>query len=87
MLKALKATLRKSVVTIANRCGSAIIDHRTGAPLGRAFMFCWGGKVYFIGLDHALVPEFLPQKRLTYWKQILGFTSHSKPDFPNETRS
>ena len=41
-------------------------------------------RVHVIGLDAIVVPEFVPQQRLTYWKQELGFTAHPPPDFPHE---
>jgi hypothetical protein len=62
--------------------GTTIVDAKTGARLGRAFLFPWKGTIKVIGLETPVVPVFLPQKRLTYWKQDLGFTTHPAPDFP-----
>jgi hypothetical protein len=87
MINPVKMKIRAAVLWLAQRFGSEIRDYRTGASLGRAVMVCWKGKVHFIGLSHALVPNFLPQDRLTYWKQELGFTQQPKPDFPHEPRS
>jgi hypothetical protein len=78
---------RAAILWVAKRFGSEIHDYKTGASLGRVVMVCWKGKVHFIGLSSAVVPHFLPQSRLTYWKQELGFTIRSKPDFPHEPRS
>jgi hypothetical protein len=87
MSTSMKMKIRAVLLWLAHRLGSEIRDSRTGAPLGRALMVCWRGKVHFIGLNQAVVPYFLPQERLTYWKQELGFTQQPKPDFPHEPRS
>ncbi len=68
------------------RCGSRIIDVRTGKDLGRALFVPFGGKIHVIGLQTA-APVFWPQERLTYWKQELGFTVLPPPDFPHEPGS
>jgi len=78
----MKKLVRDLGLKIFRACGSTIIDAETGAPLGRAFLFTWRGRVKVIGLDTAVRPIFLPQERLTYWKQELGFTTHQPPDFP-----
>ena len=78
----LKKFVRDLGLAIFRTCGSKIIDAETGADLGRAFLFPWRGKVIVIGLDMPVRPVFRPQKRLTYWKQELGFTVHPPPDFP-----
>jgi hypothetical protein len=46
----------------------------------------WRGKLHVIGLKEAVRAVFLPQKRPTYWKQEIGFTTHPPPDYPNEGR-
>lgn len=81
---ALKQVLRNCVLSAVRLVGSEIIDHVTGKPLGRVFFFPWRGKLYVIGLQAAVRPMFLPQNRLTYWKQTMGFTIHPPPDFPRE---
>jgi hypothetical protein len=77
--------LRNAIVAIFRFFGSDVIDQRTGRRVGRAFVFGWSGRVIVIGLDSEppLRPIFLPQKRLTLWKQEIGFTSHPEPDFPS----
>lgn len=82
----MKMIFRGIVLRLVAKYGTEVRDYKTGNRLGRAWMFCWNGKVHFIGLTGALVPEFLPQQRLTYWKQELGFTQQPKPDFPHEPR-
>jgi hypothetical protein len=83
----LKLALRHLVVAVARRVGSRIIDHRTGQVLGRALLVPFRGRILVIGLEPSVVvPTFLPQKRLTYWKQDLGFMAHPPPDFPHEPR-
>ena len=78
--------LRALVVRTARRLGSPVVDQRTGRVLGRAMIVAFGGKVHLIGLEAAVRPVFLPQPRLTYWRQELGFTTHPPPDFPHEPR-
>jgi hypothetical protein len=84
-----KKLTRTLGLALARAFGSHIIDHETGRSLGKALIIPWRGKVHVIGLQAAVRPLFLPQKRLTYWKQELGFTVHPPPDFPrietNET--
>ena len=38
------------------------------------------GRIHVIGLAVAVIPLFMPQRRLTYWKQELGFTVHEPPE-------
>jgi hypothetical protein len=64
--------------------GSHIRDARTGESLGRAFFLPWRGRILVIGNTGAVEPVFLPQERLTYWKQELGFARKSVVDFPRE---
>ena len=76
--------IRRIVLALARTAGSKITDAETGKVLGRAFLFPWRGKIAVIGLDAEVKPVFLTQKRLTYWKQDLGFTIQHPPDFPHE---
>ena len=79
----MRKVLRALVLFIANNFGASIYDQRTGQKLGRALIIPWRGKIHIVGLNALVVPTFLQQKRLTYWKQELGFTTHPPPDFPN----
>jgi hypothetical protein len=81
----LRQHIRNAAVAIFRIIGSDVIDQRTGKCVGRAFFFGWKGRVIAIGLenDPPLRAIFLPQERLTYWKQEIGFTSHPLPDFPS----
>ena len=74
---------RDSFVRVARIVGTKIIDQRTGKSLGRALIVPWRGKVHVIGLETAVKVVWLPQKRLTYWKQEIGFATHPPVDFPN----
>jgi hypothetical protein len=76
--------LRAAVLYLARLCGSNITDYRSGKVVGRALLLPFRGKIHVIGLDAAIVPVFITQRRLTYWKQELGFTAHPEPDFPHE---
>lgn len=82
-MQKLKRRIRDLGLAVLRACGTTIVDAETGAPLGRAFLFTWRGTVKVIGLETPVRPVFLPQKRLTYWKQDLGFTTHPPPDFPH----
>lgn len=81
-MRKIKMLIRAVGLALLRALGTTIIDARTGARLGRAFLFPWRGTIRVIGLDVPVVPVFLPQTRLTYWKQELGFTTHPPPDFP-----
>ena len=81
-MKKIKQLVREAGLSIFRALGNPIVDAETGARLGRAFLFPWRGTIKVIGLDVPVRPVFLPQARLTYWKQELGFTTHSAPDFP-----
>jgi hypothetical protein len=80
----MKKLLRSFGVRLARSFGSEIRDAETGDVIGRALLISWGGRVHIIGLEQSVRPVFLPQRRLTYWKQSLGFTLARAVDFPNE---
>jgi len=82
----MRKKLSAITVSIFRFFGSTIRDVQTGEVLGKAFVFTWRGRVHVIGLERPVVPVFLKQQRITYWKQALGFTAHPSPDFPNERR-
>ena len=81
-----KQAIRELGVAMIGKFGTLISDCETGRPLGRALLIPWRGKIHVIGLGPAVRPMFLPQTRLTYWKQELGFTVHPPVDFPTERR-
>lgn len=82
MLKQIKKNIREVGVWFFRLIGSEIRDCRTGRRLGRGLIFYWGGQVHLLGCDCAVVPVPIPQQRLTYWKQSIGFTAHPAVDFP-----
>ncbi len=81
----MKSLLRSVVLALTRVFGSRLVDCETGEELGKAILLPWGGKIHVIGLERSVRLAFLPQTRLTYWKQEIGFTVHPPPDFPNET--
>ena len=83
----MKTLTRTIGLAVARALGTRIVDHKTGRPLGKALLVPWRGKVLVIGLDAAVRPQFLPQNRLTYWKQELGFTVYPPPDFERINRT
>ena len=80
----LSSVIRRIVIGLARRVGSKVTDAETGRVLGRAFLFPWKGRIAVIGLDAEVKPVFVAQKRLTFWKQDIGFTVQPPPDFPHE---
>gem|GEM_PF-563259 len=84
MLKQLKQALRDLGVWFFRLVGSEIRDCRTGKLLGRGLIFYWGGRVHLLGCSCAVVPLPVTQRRLTYWKQSIGFTAHPEVDFPTQ---
>ena len=78
--------IRAAGLALVRRVGTRICDYETGRFLGRALLVPWRGKIHVIGLEATVRPVFLPQKRLTFWKQTLGFTTHLPPDFRSHLR-
>ena len=76
--------LRATGLFFARIIGTRLIDFQTGRDLGKALVIPWRGKIHVIGLEQAVRVVFLPQKRLTYWKQETGFTTQPPPDFLHE---
>lgn len=59
-----------------------IRDCHSGKVLGRGFLFSFGCRIFLIGYaGRPLIPRFLSQKRLTIWRQEIGFTTYPAPDF------
>ena len=83
----LSNVIRRIVIGLARSVGSKITDAETGRVLGRAFLVPWKGRIAVIGLDAEVKPVFVAQKRLTFWKQEIGFTVQPPPDFPHEASS
>ena len=86
MKRFLVRKIRDLGLAVARLFASDLVDFRTGERIGRALLLPWRGKIHVIGLDEAVQVAFLPQERLTFWKQEIGFTSHPLPDFPHEPR-
>lgn len=76
--------IRAAGLWVARTFGSKVVDLATGRRLGRALFIPWRGRIHVIGLETAVRAVFLPQTRLTYWKQEIGFTTHPPPDYPSE---
>ncbi len=77
--------LRAIGMKLVHSLGTRLRDAETGEVLGRVLIIPWRGRIHVIGLEDVTVqPKFLPQQRLTYWKQDLGFTRPPPPDFPHE---
>jgi len=74
---------------VTSKLAFKIHDAFTGEFLGRGWVITFGRGVYVIGYrgDKPLVPVFLPQKRLRYWRLELGFTTKEQPDFKNVRKS
>lgn len=83
----MKMFIRAIGLRVARALGSTVVDFETGRPIGRALLLPGRGKIHVIGLETPVRPVFIPQRRLTYWKQEIGFTVHPPPDFPNVRQS
>jgi hypothetical protein len=86
MKRFLVRKIRDFGLAVARLFASDLVDVRTGKKIGRALLLPWRGKIHVIGLDAAVQAVFLPQERLTFWKQEIGFTAQPPPDFPHEPR-
>jgi hypothetical protein len=69
---------------LVQKLGIRLIDTQTGECLGRVLIVPWRGKIHVIGLARSVRVSWLPQNRVTYWKQEIGFAAYPAPDFPNE---
>ncbi|CAN5377597.1 hypothetical protein BH20VER3_BH20VER3_02680 [soil metagenome] len=78
-----KNLIRRVGLGIVHTVGTRLVDSETGLSLGKALVIPWRGQIYIIGLNKPVRPMFATQKRITYWKQELGFTLHPPPDFPH----
>jgi N-acetylglucosaminyldiphosphoundecaprenol N-acetyl-beta-D-mannosaminyltransferase len=83
-VRSVKLHLRNAFLALVDLLSREIFDLEDGRSLGRALMFGQGGGVRVIGHEGLppLIPRFIPQERLTYWKQSIGFTTPPRPDFP-----
>ena len=82
----LRKLLRSAGLKVAHTIGARIVD-QSGRQLGRALIIPWRGKIHVVGLEVPLSVHWEPQKRLTYWKQEIGFATHASVDFPNVVTS
>jgi hypothetical protein len=87
MKRILVLKIRALGLAVARLFASDLVDFRTGEKVGRALLLPWRGKIHVIGLEEPVQVAFLPQKRLTFWKQEIGFSAHPAPDFPHEPRA
>jgi hypothetical protein len=80
--------IREAGLWLARRLGTDVRDSETGQSLGRVLFIPWRGKIHVIGLEAEtpLKVHFYTQKRITYWRQEIGFTAAPPPDFPHEPR-
>jgi hypothetical protein len=85
----LKLAIRNVGLSIMSPFASEIIDCEKGGSLGRALVLCFWGRLLVIGHSGLppLIPRFLAQRRLTYWKQEIVFTTHDRPDYPRLGRA
>lgn len=65
------------------RFGSKIHSQEDGCLLGKAFLVPWKGTILIIGYTGIapLRPVALPNQRLDYWRQAIGFTGPHEPNF------
>ena len=82
----MKRLARAFFERLVDVCGSNLRDYQTGETIARAFVLSWGGRIHLLGLrgNDQVLPVFLPQERMSFWKRSIGFTVHPRPDFPRE---
>jgi hypothetical protein len=80
----MRKLIRTAGLAFAHIFGTRVTDFQNGQSLGKALIFPWRGKVHVIGLEKDVRAIFQSQKRLTYWKQEIVFTTHPTVDFPKE---
>jgi N-acetylglucosaminyldiphosphoundecaprenol N-acetyl-beta-D-mannosaminyltransferase len=80
----MKPAVRNFGLRLIDLFASDITDCVSSESLGRGLILGWGGRIKVIGHETLppLIPRFLPQRRLTYWQQSIGFTTHRQPDYP-----
>jgi len=71
--------------SVSEKIAPKIIDAKSGELLGRAVIVAFGTRAFVIGYRgrKPLVPIFLPEKKLKYWKLRIGFTAAKEPDYEN----
>jgi len=69
--------------------GSRIRDEESGREVGRAFVVVWNGRIYLLGFsgDTPVIPVFLPENRVRYWRRRIGFRIAPQPDYPKVERT
>ena len=80
----MRKLIRTMGLAFARIIGTRVTDFHTGRQLGKALIVPWRGKIHVIGLEKNVRAIFQPQKRLTYWKQEIVFTTQPAVDFPKE---
>lgn len=75
MMRVLTSKLLRKLAKIF---GSRIDDVHSGERLGNAFIIVWGGCIWVIGYtgNKPLLPTWLSENRVSYWRYRLGFTIH-----------
>ena len=82
----LRVIFQRILGLLVTMVGSDLRDYRTGEIIARAIVLSWGGKIHLLGLRgrDQVIPVFLPQHKMSFWKRSIGFTIHPRPDFPRE---
>ncbi len=79
----MKNLIHQLGLRLINLFSREITDCVSGKRLGRGLLVGWGGSASVLGYKgRPLIPVFCPQKRLSFWRQQLGFSAHPDPDFP-----
>ncbi len=79
----MKELIRCCGLQLIRWMGSRIRDCDTGEVLGTAIILNLGGRIHLIGYaGPPIVPVFLPQTQVTYWRCSLGFRRWQEVDFP-----
>ena len=87
-MQPLRNLANRTLVGLAKVFGMRLVDQHTKETLGKAIVIPFRGKIHLIGFHSAdngfVIPQFVTQRRVTYWKQSIVFAKHPFPDYPNE---
>lgn len=80
----MKEILRSWGLLLVRAFGTRITDAHSHLLLGKAFIFLWRGRIHLIGYEGPpIIPYFLPEQKVTYWRSTIGFKTMPQVNFPS----